>query len=131
MTQQRRVILEELRKVASHPTADQIYEMVRRRLPRVSLGTVYRNLEVLSEQGVIRTLEWGGMPRRFDGNPGTHYHVRCVRCGRAEDVDVRPLSGIEEAARSVSDYQVIGHRVEVMGICPQCRGEAQQRGKQP
>ncbi len=117
--------------MTSHPTADQIYEMVRRRLPRVSLGTVYRNLEVLSERGVIRTLEWSGMPRRFDGNPGTHYHVRCVRCGRAEDVDVRPLSVIEEAARSVSDYQVIGHRVEVMGICPQCRGEAQQRGKQP
>jgi Fur family ferric uptake transcriptional regulator len=59
MTRQRRVILEELRKVNTHPSADEIYEIVRKRLPRISLGTVYRNLEILSESGDIQKLEPG------------------------------------------------------------------------
>ena len=67
MTRQRRVILEELRKVKTHPSADEIYEIVRKRLPRISLGTVYRNLEILSESGDIQKLEPGCSLKRFDG----------------------------------------------------------------
>ena len=68
MTRQRRVILEELRKVNNHPSAYEIYEFVRKRLPRISLGTVYRNLEILSESGDIQKLEPGCSLKRFDGN---------------------------------------------------------------
>lgn len=125
MTRQRRVILEELRKLESHPTADEVYEIARRRLPRISLGTVYRNLEILSEYGMIRKLELGGTQKRFDGDVGGHYHVRCIRCGCIEDVHMEPLTTIENAIRRVSDYEIIGSRLEFIGVCPRCRKEAQ------
>lgn len=125
MTRQRQVILEELGKVSSHPTADEVYDMVRRRLPRVSLGTVYRNLEMLSERGMIQKLELGGTRRRFDGNVRDHYHVRCVRCGRLEDVPAEPGAVLENALRGVSDYEITGYRLEFIGLCPQCKKQAQ------
>ena len=78
MTQQRQVILEELRNVNTHPSADEIYEMVRKRLPRISLGTVYRNLEILCASGEIQKLEAGGSIKRFDGNPRNHYDFPIV-----------------------------------------------------
>ena len=77
MTLQRKTILEVLRQTDFHPSADEIYMMVRERLPRISLGTVYRNLEVLSESGFIQKLELGGTIKRFDWNPEKHYHIRC------------------------------------------------------
>ena len=124
MTKQRRVIFEELKKLDSHPTANEVYEMARVRLPRISLGTVYRNLEILSEYGMIRKLELGGTQKRFDGNLGNHYHVRCIRCGSIEDVPLEPLATIENAIRRVSDYEIIGSRLEFIGVCPQCKKEA-------
>jgi Fur family ferric uptake transcriptional regulator len=68
MTRQRKVILEEIRKTDSHPTADELYQRVRQRLPHVSLGTIYRNLETLAASGLIQKLEMGGSQKRFDGN---------------------------------------------------------------
>lgn len=121
MTTQRRVILEELRKVDSHPTADKVYEMVRKRLPRISLATVYRNLELLADRGLIQKYELGGSQRRFDGNPGNHYHLRCIRCGRLDDAPVPPVSAIERTLRENTDYEIVGHRLEFQGICPACR----------
>ncbi|UCD59265.1 MAG: transcriptional repressor [Candidatus Hydrogenedentota bacterium] len=121
MTRQRQTILEEIRKVDSHPSADEIYEMVRRRLPRISLGTVYRNLEVLSDCGMIQKLDLGTSQRRFDGKMDDHYHVRCIRCNRVEDVPVAPASKLEEALRKVSDYDITGHRLEFVGLCPKCK----------
>lgn len=119
-TCQRRVILEELRKVTSHPTADEVYEMVRQRLPRISLGTVYRNLEMLSERGVIQRLP-GGTKMRFDGNAQQHYHIRCVNCDRVDDVPFEPLTHLEKELRPATDYEILGHRVEFFGLCPRCR----------
>jgi Fe2+ or Zn2+ uptake regulation protein len=121
MTRQRRVILEELKKFSSHPTADEVYERARRRLPRISLGTVYRNLEILSECGMIQKLELGGSQKRFDGTVENHYHVRCIRCGSVKDVSMEPLTTLERALRGVSDYEIIGSRLEFVGFCPQCK----------
>ena len=81
MTRQRAVILEELRKVKTHPTADELYSIVRERLPRISLGTVYRNLDFLADTGEIRRLEAAGTTKRFDGDISWHQHVRCIHCG--------------------------------------------------
>jgi len=121
MTRQREVILDEIRKTNAHPTADEVYERARRRLPRISLGTVYRNLEILSEWGLIQKLELGGTQKRFDGKVENHYHVRCIRCGGIEDVSMEPLTPIENAIRRVSDYEIIGSRLEFIGVCPQCK----------
>ncbi len=124
MTRQRRVILEEIRNINAHPTADEVYERARRRLPRISLGTVYRNLEILSEWGMIQKLELGGSQKRFDGTVENHYHVRCMRCDSVKDVPMEPLTTFENAIRRVSDYEIIGSRLEFIGVCPRCKKEA-------
>jgi Fur family ferric uptake transcriptional regulator len=124
MTRQRRVILEEIKQTGSHPTAYEVYETVRRRLPRISLGTVYRNLELLFEYGEVQKLELGGAQRRFDGDTANHYHVRCLHCGRVDDVLIERLATLEDLIRGVSEYEIVGHRLEFLGLCPKCRKDA-------
>lgn len=121
MTTQRRVILDELRAVKSHPTAGELCQMVRRRLPRISLGTVYRNLDILSRHGIIQKLDLAGLEMRFDGDISDHYHLRCLSCGRVSDLDMEPLEGLERAAEKVSPFTITGHRLEFVGICPDCQ----------
>ena len=123
MTRQRRVILDELSKVTSHPSADEVYEMVRRRLPRISMGTVYRNLEVLSGMGMIQRLSSGASQMRFDARADVHYHIRCTRCGRIDDVTMDRLEGIEQSVRRQTGYEILGHSLEFGGICPACKSQ--------
>ncbi len=120
-TRQRKVILEELRKLTSHPTADALYEMVRRRLPRISLGTVYRNLDLLAGMGEIQKIDLGSSQARFDGNADSHNHVRCTNCGRVDDVPGEPLDLAPVAHNDCSGYELLGYRLEFVGICPRCR----------
>ena len=120
MTHQRAVILEELKKVKTHPGADEIYEMVRKRLPRISLGTVYRNLEVLCELREIQKFEHVGTLKRFDGTPENHYHIRCVKCGRLDDAPFEIETNLEKKVRPFTNYSIIGHRLEFIGLCPEC-----------
>ncbi len=120
-TPQRKIILEELRAVTTHPTAAELYDLVRRRLPRVSLGTVYRNLEVLHQDGMIRKLEFAGAEARFDGTTTEHYHVRCRQCGRIEDIpELGPDSGPVQPAQ-LAGFRIEGHRLEYVGLCPACQ----------
>jgi Fur family ferric uptake transcriptional regulator len=127
MTRQRRVILETLRENNIHPSADEVYEMVRQKLPRVSLGTVYRNLEILSELGEIQKLELSGSLMRFDGVPEKHYHIRCINCDRLDDAPLGSLDNIEEKLLGATEYKVMGHRLEFMGLCPDCLEKAASR----
>jgi len=122
-TQQRQVIIEELLRHESHPTASQLYDVVKQRLPRISLGTVYRNLELLARSRVIRKLEFGGAETRFDANNGFHYHVRCSSCGRIDDVPDPPPDLVGKQPKMLGDYQITGHRLEFIGICPACRDQ--------
>lgn len=132
MTKQRRVILEELRKDNIHPTADAVYEMVRKRLPRISLGTVYRNLEILTALGEIQTLELSGSQKRYDGIPAKHYHIRCINCERVDDAPIAPLNRLEDKLYGTTVYTIMGHRLEFMGLCPECskNKEARRRAEQ-
>ena len=123
MTRQRQVILEELRQVTSHPTASEIHTMVRKRLPRISLGTVYRNLDILSEQGLVRKMATGTAARRYDGDIGNHYHLCCVRCGLVEDIPPGMVSVAGEHIGNQSGFEVVGHRLKFLGLCPRCREE--------
>jgi Fur family transcriptional regulator, ferric uptake regulator len=120
-TQQRQVILEELRKLDSHPTAAALYALVRNRLPKISLGTVYRNLEMLYQLGIIQKLEFGGNEARYDGTVAHHDHIRCVNCGRLEDISDPPLDlpGVQE--NDLGGYKILGHRFEYLGLCPGCQ----------
>ncbi len=123
-TKQRQIILEELRKVDTHPTADEVYEMVRQRLPRVSLGTVYRNLDNLEKTGQIRRAGLGINQKRFDGNANDHYHMRCLHCNGVYDTPAVSEDLIKSAIQEVSDstgFIIIGHQVEFTGTCPRCQ----------
>ncbi|MEW5794743.1 MAG: transcriptional repressor [Candidatus Zixiibacteriota bacterium] len=119
-TLQRKIILEEVRGSLEHPTAAEVHAEVRKRIPHISLGTVYRNLDLLSQEGLIRKLEPNGREARFDGILTPHYHLRCRVCGRIEDVldpvTVRVDGGIDEP----SGWQVLIPQVEFAGLCPDC-----------
>lgn len=127
MTPQRRVILEELKNFETHPTAREVYDRVRDRLPRISLGTVYRNLELLSRRGMIHRLGLGSGERRYDGDTDDHYHLCCIRCGRIEDAPMARLAHLEEMLGKTNGYDVIGHRIEFTGLCPSCKRASSNR----
>ncbi len=120
LTTQRQIILEELGKVTSHPTANEVYDMVRKRLPRIGLGTVYRNLELMAETGIILKLEVGGTQKRFDATIAPHYHIRCLSCGKVDDIELPVMASINKTAADLSQYQVLGHHIEFSGICSDC-----------
>jgi Fur family peroxide stress response transcriptional regulator len=125
LTGPRRVVLEVVRGTGSHPTAEWVYRMVRRRLPRVSLGTVYRNLRLLAAEGLLKELP--GPHTRFDGNLQEHYHVTCVRCGSMVDVE-QPLGdpharALRGRVAAQSGFSVTHHRIEFYGRCLECRSK--------
>lgn len=121
LTTQRQVILEELSKVKTHPTASELYDMVRRRLPRIGLGTVYRNLELMADSGMILKLEVGGTQKRFDATTEEHYHIRCSVCGRVDDIEVPVIQELVAQAANATSYRILGHHVEFSGICSSCQ----------
>jgi Fur family ferric uptake transcriptional regulator len=121
-TRQRAAILELLRSLKSHPTAAELHALVRKRLPRISLGTVYRNLDALARQGRIRKLVSGRAEARFDGDLRGHYHVRCTDCGRVGDVFGLELPNVDSAEPGrASGFEILGCRLEFIGVCPECR----------
>lgn len=119
-SRQREVILEELRAVTTHPTAEQLHERVRHRIPKISLGTIYRNLDLMARHGLVRKLDSGGGQARFDGDLTHHLHVRCVQCGQVADVAVGPEGPDSGPIEACCGYEILGLRVEYVGICPAC-----------
>jgi Fur family transcriptional regulator, ferric uptake regulator len=122
-SRQREVVLSVVRSTMDHPTAEWVHRQARRRLPRIGLGTVYRNLQSLAADGQIREIHTGGGSARFDGNTGRHYHIRCLGCGRVNDLPLSVDTRIEEEAGRAMNYRVLGHQVEVQGLCPACQGD--------
>ena len=98
-------------------------------MPRISLGTVYRNLEQLVEAGLIQKLEGGGGQARFDGNIEPHQHVRCIYCGRVADVQGGPTVPAVHNITSAGGYEIISCHLEFIGVCPDCRRELADDGR--
>lgn len=125
MTPQRMVILEEVKKDHSHPTADEIFAKVRKKMPKISLATIYRNLEMLAGCGLIRKLEPGRPQMRFDGETHDHYHLTCMHCGRLEDSVIdsadQALAGLQYNLKNAHESGIISHRLEFVGLCKKCR----------
>ncbi|HHT36700.1 MAG TPA: transcriptional repressor [Firmicutes bacterium] len=119
-TKQREVILQVLRSTKCHPTADWIYQEVRKELPNISLGTIYRNLKTLTEMGEILELSYGSTYSRFDGNADNHYHFVCEECGNVYDVDLPVNESINAKLEDKYDVQVNSHRLEFYGTCREC-----------
>ena len=121
-SRQRESILQYLYHTKEHPTADTIYLHVRKSLPNVSLGTIYRNLTLLEQQGVIQKLPTPGCDR-FDGNPNPHYHFTCVDCGAVTDLNMPYLDHINTLASANFPGSVTGHNVSFYGRCQLCKQE--------
>lgn len=103
-----------------HPTADAIYASIRQEYPNISLGTVYRNLNLLEELGEVRKLRCGTGPDHFDGDMAPHYHFLCKKCGRVSDI---PMSHMEEINMLAGRYctgRIDGHEMVFYGECCEC-----------
>lgn len=121
MTNQREMILKELSKSKEHLSADELYGRVRKKMPRISLATVYRNLEILSEAGIIRKLEISGRQKRFDSEVVEHDHIYCVQCHRIENLQIDKSEMKVPTQDTVKGYTITGCRLEVTGLCPRCQ----------
>ena len=120
-SKQRETILRILRGTASHPTADWIYEQARREMPNISLGTVYRNLRLLTQEGKITELRFNGNLSRFDANISDHDHFQCEQCGRIFDLDGPGVAISDATVARKTGFEVHNHRVEFHGLCSDCR----------
>jgi Fur family transcriptional regulator, ferric uptake regulator len=118
MTPQRAEILAELRAAHDHPTAADLYERLRPRLPRLSLGTVYRNLDLLVAAGLAAKLTAAGAEARYDGRPAPHDHARCRACGAVADVPALPEPDLP---RLPDGFAVEVRHLEYVGLCATCR----------
>ncbi|MQN01373.1 MAG: transcriptional repressor [Lachnospiraceae bacterium] len=112
-SKRRQLILDNLAGRSDHPTAEMVFSSVRDQIPNISLGTVYRNLKELAEQGTILSFSQNGK-EHFDGNSKPHIHICCVNCGRIED---RPLP---DSLRFVNEDSFLVKNVIVQGICSDC-----------
>ncbi len=118
---QRNIILEELKKTKSHPTADSLFKTVRRRVPSISFGTVYRNLNFLRNQGQILELTCGRYSCRYDGNIQNHYHFFCFRCQKLFDLDEPVLNNLDNKVSKNLRAVVKYHRIDFYGYCGECK----------
>ena len=122
-SKQREAILRVVKGTTSHPTADWVYEQVRREIPNISLGTVYRNLKLLKQEGQILELNFGNTLVRFDGNTQYHYHFICEQCGRVFDVssDERMERAMLSRIAQETGFRITLHRCELRGLCRDCQ----------
>ncbi|WP_413775142.1 peroxide-responsive transcriptional repressor PerR [Gracilibacillus pellucidus] len=126
ITPQRHAVLEFLLKAETHPTADDIYKALEGKFPNMSVATVYNNLRVFREIGLVRELTYGDSSSRFDCNTSNHYHMICENCGKIVDFHYPSLDEVEALAEQVTGFEVTHHRMEVYGVCQECKKEKNQ-----
>jgi Fur family transcriptional regulator, peroxide stress response regulator len=120
-TKQRELILSILKGTRSHPPADWIYEEARKNIPKISKGTVYRNLVILLEKGEIEELGLSGTISRYEAKQTEHYHIRCSQCGKVVDVNIPVANQMNLDASKATGFKVTGHRLEFHGYCKDCQ----------
>lgn len=120
-SRQRTALYDYLCSVKSHPTAEEIYQVVKREIPHLSFGTVYRNLGILEEQGKVRRLSMGNTFDRFDATVEPHYHFTCDRCKKVYDLPLPVDSNIDRAVENLTGHLVREHKLDFHGVCAACR----------
>ena len=125
LTSQRRAVLDALEEAQGHPSAEDVYLIVKRKNPKVALGTVYQALSVLEEIGVIGAKHWSESPTRYDLNLEPHLDIRCVTCGRVSEIPGVDVGDLDERIRSNTPYEVTRTTVAVEGRCGACQKASQ------
>jgi Fur family peroxide stress response transcriptional regulator len=120
-SKQRTRILELLRSTEIHPTADWLYEKLKNEIPRLSLGTVYRNLSILIEQGLVKKIHFGSTFDRFEANIKPHYHLICESCGKILDFEMPIYNDLNFKAKQLTNFTIHHHKLEFFGICEECK----------
>ena len=120
-TVQKKLVLDAVRDLGCHATAEEIYNYVSSEYPAISKGTVYRNLNNLAEGGEIRKIAIPGAAERFDHICENHYHVVCVRCGKVFDVDMEPIPSLKDRISDIHGFDFLDCDIVFKGICPACR----------
>ncbi len=121
LTRQRVAILEVLSKTSSHLTAEQVYRRVRKKVPNTNLATVYRNLGLMAEEGIIGKADFGEERTRFEANPMHHHHLVCLGCGKVQEISDCPVH-IEEQFLKEAGFRLVHHQFEAFGYCQRCSG---------
>ena len=122
-SRQRDAIVNYIMTYHNHPTADTIYNAIKKDFPNISLGTVYRNLTLLTELGTIKKLSCGGISEHFDGDTTPHNHFICNQCGNITDLDMENIDFINELASKHFDGEISGHNIYFYGLCCSCKKE--------
>lgn len=120
-TIQRSLVLEAVKELRNHATADEVFESIIQKHSDISRGTVYRNLNLLSELGEIRKVEMPNGAARFDHLRHKHYHTKCVKCGRVFDVEMEVISDLEKGIKDTHGFEFTGHDIVFKGICLKCK----------
>ena len=123
ITPQRQAIIRYLISSHSHPTADEIYQALSPDFPNISVATIYNNLRVFKDIGIVKELTYGDSSSRFDFNTHNHYHIICEKCGKIVDFHYPQLDEVEQLAQHVTDFDVTHHRMEIYGVCKDCKEE--------
>ena len=120
-SKQRDKILYLLKNTDMHPTADWIYNQLKGEFPNLSMGTVYRNLNILLEQNLIHKLPFGSTFDRFDGNTAPHHHFICEKCDTIFDIEIPFDDELEQELIRTTNFEVHTHRIVFYGLCEKCR----------
>lgn len=120
-SRQREAIKEYLSQSKEHPTADTIYMDIRESYPNISLGTVYRNLNLLVERGEVLRINGMDGSDRYDGNTHQHYHFLCNKCHSVLDIEMESIDHINSTANKDFPGKVEGHVTYFYGICNNCK----------
>jgi len=123
LTSQRRAVLEALKDFRGHPSAEEVYLVVKKRNPKVALGTVYQALSVLEEIGLIEAKHWSESPVRYDLNTEPHYDIRCTRCGEVAEIPGIEFEDFAARIRENTPYEVTNASLVIEGLCPHCQAE--------
>ena len=121
LTSQRKAVLEALRESQGHPSAEDVYLLVKRKNPRVALGTVYQALSVLEEIGIIGSKNWAESPTRYDMNTEPHLDIRCSHCGEVDEIPGVEFGNLEAQLQENTPYEVRRTTVVIEGLCPLCQ----------
>ncbi len=120
-SKQREMVQTILNKKNYHPTVDELYDIVRVKYPKVSLATIYRNVEQLTDMGNIWKIEIPNEPARYDGNMEKHHHVKCTKCGSVNDVWMKnKLEDLIDLKEIEDNFSITGYKIEFEGICDSC-----------
>jgi Fe2+ or Zn2+ uptake regulation protein len=104
----------------THPTAEWIYQEARRKMRRISLGTVYRNLKSLTQESRLLEITTIKGPSRYDANISQHSHLRCIECDHLEDLPEEEFHVVSRSTK-VKKYKILETRVELVVLCPDCK----------